>query len=82
MICAYILKCKDGTYYVGSTDNLERRLKQHLNGWSKYTKNRLPVKLVFAKEFNILAEARKYEYFLKRQRNKDFYNKLISGAIV
>jgi len=76
MICAYILECSDGTYYVGSTNNLDRRLNDHDKGQSRYTKSRLPVKLVYNKEFGTLAEARKFEYFIKRQRNGEFYRKL------
>ena len=82
MICTYILECSDGTFYVGSTNNLERRLKDHGLKQNKHTKTRLPVKLVFTKKFDTLREARKYEYFVKRQRNKRFYRKLISGPIV
>lgn len=38
----YILKCKDGTYYTGWTNNLEKRLKDHNEGrGAKYTKARL-----------------------------------------
>ena len=82
IICAYILECNDGTYYVGSTNNLQRRLKDHNTGQNIYTKSRLPAKLVYKKEFSTLTEARKYEYFIKRQRNKEFYKKLINGAFV
>ncbi len=82
MICTYILECSDKTYYVGSTNNIERRLRDHSFGQCRYTKSRLPVKLVFTKKFSTLKEARNYEYFIKRQRNKEFYKKLIDGAIV
>ena len=54
----YILECADGTYYVGSTSDLERRLWEHNQGnGSKYTATRRPVKLVFAEEFPSLEEA-------------------------
>jgi len=47
----YILECKDGTYYVGSTNNLELRLAQHQNGeGANHTKKHLPVKLVYYEE--------------------------------
>lgn len=82
MICAYILKCVDDTYYVGSTNNMDRRLHQHNAGQSKSTKSRLPVELAFTKEFRTLKEARGFEHFIKRQRNKSFYEKLIQGAFV
>lgn len=44
----YILECSDGSYYTGSTVNMELRLGQHQNGkGSNHTKKRLPVKLVY-----------------------------------
>ncbi len=54
----YILECADGSYYTGSTNNLELRLKQHQNGEGAiYTTNRLPIKLVFTQEFSRIDEA-------------------------
>ena len=54
----YILRCADGSYYVGSTRNLEVRLHQHQTGeGSNYTRRRLPVELVHASEFRTVAEA-------------------------
>jgi len=48
----YILKCSDGSYYAGSTTNLERRLWEHQNSFYKgYTSSRLPVELVWAIDF-------------------------------
>jgi putative endonuclease len=58
MTFMYILQCADGSYYVGSTRNLEKRLWQHNQGLgSKYTARRLPVKLVYHEEFASIAEA-------------------------
>ena len=43
----YLLRCSDGTLYCGWTDNIEKRLAAHNSGKaSKYTRSRLPVKLV------------------------------------
>jgi putative endonuclease len=54
----YILECSDGTYYNGSTWNLEERLYQHQTGiGSNHTKVRLPVKLVISEEFDRVDEA-------------------------
>jgi putative endonuclease len=54
----YILRCSDGSYYVGSTWDLERRVSQHIAGeGAEYTKRRLPVTLVFAVEFPRVDEA-------------------------
>ena len=48
----YILRCADGSYYTGHTDNLELRVVKHQQGvFSGYTSKRLPVKLVFFSEF-------------------------------
>jgi len=44
----YILECADGSYYVGSTINLIKRLREHQNGeGANHTKKYLPVKLVY-----------------------------------
>jgi putative endonuclease len=54
----YILECSDGSYYTGSTTDLERRLAQHQNGeGANHTKKRLPVKLVYVEEYSRIDEA-------------------------
>jgi len=54
----YILECSDGSYYTGSTNNLELRLEQHKNGeGANHTKKRLPVKLVYCEEFEKVDKA-------------------------
>ena len=54
----YILECADGSYYTGSTKDLEIRLAQHQAGeGANYTKKRLPVKLVYCEEFQRIDEA-------------------------
>ncbi len=54
----YILECADGTYYTGSTKNIEFRLAQHQIGdGAKYTKRRLPVKLIYLEEYHRIDEA-------------------------
>ena len=54
----YILECADGTYYVGSTRNLEGRLWQHQHGeGAAYTKRRLPVKLVYSEDYDCVRDA-------------------------
>jgi putative endonuclease len=48
----YILRCADGSYYTGSTNNLPLRLAQHQAGEGcDYTRHRLPVELIFSEEF-------------------------------
>jgi putative endonuclease len=54
----YILECADGSYYTGSTRDLESRLEQHQNGkGANHTKKRLPVKLVYYEEFDRIDKA-------------------------
>ena len=54
----YILKCANGSYYTGSTIDLERRLEQHKNGeGAKFTKKHLPVELVYVEEFSKIEDA-------------------------
>ena len=54
----YILECSDETYYTGSTIDLTRRLKQHMDGdGANHTKKRLPVKLIYFEEFRRIDEA-------------------------
>lgn len=54
----YILQCSDGSYYTGSTTNLELRLAQHQAGeGANHTKKRLPVKLVYFEEYNRIDQA-------------------------
>lgn len=54
----YILRCADGSYYVGSTRDLERRVWDHGMGFgATYTRSRRPVTLVFAEEFEHVHEA-------------------------
>ncbi len=50
----YILECADGSYYVGMTNNMERRLEEHQSGIDPfaYTFSRRPVKLVFTEMSN------------------------------
>ena len=62
MAITYILECANGQYYVGSTENLERRLKEHESGTGcGFTKARLPIKLVYTEEYDTIEEAYKRE---------------------
>ena len=56
--CVYILRCADNSYYTGHTDNLEERIAKHHAGEIEgYTSTRLPVELLFSKEFPTREEA-------------------------
>ncbi|MFC1674530.1 GIY-YIG nuclease family protein [Candidatus Omnitrophota bacterium] len=48
----YMVECRNGTYYTGYTNNLEKRIEKHNQGkGAKYTRDRRPVKLVWCKEY-------------------------------
>jgi putative endonuclease len=58
MFWVYIIKCSDGSYYTGHTDNLEIRISQHKAGECPgYTAKRLPVEFLWSQEFNTREEA-------------------------
>ncbi len=62
-----MLRCRDGSYYVGATTNLEQRLGQHRGGtFSGYTATRLPVEMVWAAEFDTIHDAIANERRMKR----------------
>ena len=64
MAHVYILRCADGTYYVGSTRNLQSRMEQHGAGrGSRYTSTRMPVELVWTHETDRVTDA----YALERR---------------
>ena len=80
MFFVYIIQSKtDNSFYIGQTGNIERRLDYHNTGKSKYTKAKIPWVVVYTEEFETRTEAIKRERFLKKQRNRNFYNKLISN---
>lgn len=63
----YILRCADGTYYTGWTNNLEKRLAAHNAGAaSKYTRSRRPVELVYHECFETKEEAMGREWRIKQ----------------
>lgn len=54
----YILECSDGSYYTGSTKDLERRFSEHQNGLgANHTKKRLPVKLIYCEPYDRVEDA-------------------------
>jgi putative endonuclease len=68
----YLLECNDGTLYTGITNNLERRVQEHNNGTaSRYTRSRLPVKLLYQERCKSRSSALKKEYGLKELSRKE-----------
>ena len=67
----YIVECADGSLYCGWTNNLEKRNADHNAGkGAKYTKTRLPVKLVYYEEFDTKEEAMSREWHIKQLRRE------------
>ncbi|MBL7074129.1 GIY-YIG nuclease family protein [candidate division KSB1 bacterium] len=80
MFYVYLLQSeKDGSFYIGYTSNLELRIKEHNNGKGRYTNKKTPWSLVYVERFAIKSDALRRERFLKRQKNRAFYEKLIRG---
>ncbi|MCK5655459.1 MAG: GIY-YIG nuclease family protein [Candidatus Aureabacteria bacterium] len=72
MFYVYILKSeKDGSYYIGQTKDLGKRIKCHNLGYSKFTKAKRPWKLAYKQCFNTRSEAVTRELALKRKKNKN-----------
>lgn len=75
----YVLECGDGSFYGGYTNDLQRRIAQHNSGkGAKYTRARLPVKLIHAEAFDDKGDAMRAEYAFKqlsRQRKEQFLEK-------
>ncbi|MBU5292618.1 GIY-YIG nuclease family protein [Anaerosalibacter bizertensis] len=72
MCYIYILECSDKTLYTGWTNNLEKRIETHSKGkGAKYTRARLPVKLVYFEKYNDKISAQKREYEIKQMSRKE-----------
>jgi len=69
----YILECADKTLYIGSTNDLEKRVHahNHLKSGARYTKQRRPVRVVYSEECATLSEALKRECALKKLTRKE-----------
>jgi len=81
-IGVYILLCNNRRYYVSSTNDLDRRLEEHQNGYVNSTKNILPLKLAFFQNCHNLVEGRKLEYSIKQKKNKIIIEKIIKDGFI
>jgi putative endonuclease len=78
----YILECADSTLYAGYTNDLDNRLKTHNEGkGAKYTRARLPVRLVYSEVKDSKSDAMKREYQIKQMTRKQ-KEELISLSLV
>ena len=67
MFYIYVIKSKkDSSVYIGYTNDLSRRMKEHNLGESKYTKNKFPYELIYYEAYKSLSDAKFRENNLKR----------------
>ncbi|HEY4477934.1 MAG: hypothetical protein A2460_02325 [Omnitrophica WOR_2 bacterium RIFOXYC2_FULL_43_9] len=78
----YILKNQKGGFYIGSTADLNRRVKQHLAENTFTTKRMKAFELVFSQEYRTLMEAKKIELKLKKLKRKDYIAKIVQDGFI
>lgn len=77
----YILQSlKNGSYYIGSTSDIETRFRFHNSGRVKATKYKRPYQIVFKQEFDDIKVARKAELKIKSWKRRDFIEKIINDG--
>jgi putative endonuclease len=76
----YILRSvNNGRYYIGCTEDLGRRLREHNDGKGSSTKAFRPWELAHSQYFNTLTQARQRESYLKAQKSRAVLTKLVAG---
>jgi len=76
----YILLCDDGSFYTGSTKDLDNRVKLHMNGkGARYTKSHKPKKVVFVEFFKTRSEALKREKRIKKLSHNQKHGLIIEN---
>lgn len=78
----YILRCADGTYYTGVTNDLKKRLHAHNHAatGAKYTKARRPVTLVYQEKVGARGEAQSREYVVRKLSRVEKESLIKKGA--
>jgi len=78
MAYVYILQSQiNARYYIGSTNDFSRRIDEHNQGKSAYTKLTRPFDLVFSKKYLTLKEARQVEYKLKKLKSRKIIEMIV-----
>jgi putative endonuclease len=77
----YIIESlKDGSYYIGSTQNLSERIERHNRGRSTYTKSKRPWELVYTEELPDRSSAMKREKEVKSKKSKEYIEHLLRAS--
>lgn len=77
MCFVYIPKSQDGKYYVGSTSDLDKRVKHHKGGFTHSTRRMKNPEVVLTQEYKTMADARSVERKIKRLKRKDYIEKMV-----
>ncbi len=77
----YILKLVDNSYYIGSTNDLKKRLNYHEKGRVRSTKGKLPFELIYTEEYDNRSEAQSREYQIKKWKSRKAIERLINKAL-
>lgn len=81
MYFVYVIQSEShGTRYVGSTKDVEGRLREHNEGKCRYTSGRMTWRLVYQEEYASRSEAMKREKYLKSGQGREWLNGILSGA--
>ena len=76
----YVVECRDGSFYTGLTIDVNKRLGQHTSGkGARYTRSRLPIKLVHVETCTSLSAALKRERAIKKM-SRGMKEALVSGG--
>ena len=75
-----LLSKKDGKFYIGQTQDLTQRIRRHILGYVKSTKNRRPFELVYQEQFETRSEAMKKEKYLKSGAGHEYLRSAIDAA--
>jgi putative endonuclease len=73
----YVIQNREGKFYIGLSDDVDRRIEQHNIGDSRWTSGKGPWVLMWQSEDMNLSDARKLELLLKRQKGGDGFYRMI-----
>lgn len=82
MSWVYILKNKNGQYYIGSTVDLKKRFTHHILGHTKTTHRLVPEEIVLQQKYKTLQEARSVERKIKNFKRRDYIEKMIKDGYI
>ena len=82
MAFVYILRTASGKYYIGSTINLEQRMRHHQAGGTQLTRRLRNPELALAQKYDTLKQARYVEFRLKKLKRRDYIEKIIQDGYI